>query len=389
MEHVSGTAAIANFTPTVTGTGNGQIYQVIADGAWTTVTSGNIKNAISAVIGQAYTITYDGTNFYIQQSSGGTVYPGAGIPLSTGTAWGTSYSAQGTDTKLLTSGTVSGTGVTLCTDANGGATTTGCSGGGATAWSAIGNPTANLALTMATYTSTFTYNAATGASDLFALTDTTSNTGTGILFHAHTQSGSTEIPWQADANGVGWQITAAGVLQAVGSSATHGMAAPEGTALSGVASSDVLTSSSTYHQWLKNVNNGGPLVLVGTNTTAGTSGHCVQYAANGYDIADAGAACGSGGGVANTTVTVGTTAVAANSCSTVATATMTGLATTMTLNFTPNSDVHSVTGWGPGTPGLYIIAWPSASNTASYYVCNSSASSITPGASVTFNVSAK
>jgi hypothetical protein len=37
---------------------------------------------------------------------------------------------QGTDTKLLTAGTVSGTAATLCTDANGGATTTGCSSGG-------------------------------------------------------------------------------------------------------------------------------------------------------------------------------------------------------------------------------------------------------------------
>lgn len=38
---------------------------------------------------------------------------------------------QGTDTKLLSAGTVSGTtGATFCTDANGGATTTGCSGGG-------------------------------------------------------------------------------------------------------------------------------------------------------------------------------------------------------------------------------------------------------------------
>jgi hypothetical protein len=55
------------------------------------------------------------------------VYPGAGIANSTGSAWGTSYAAQGTDSKLLTSGTVSGTAATLCTDANGGATTSGCS----------------------------------------------------------------------------------------------------------------------------------------------------------------------------------------------------------------------------------------------------------------------
>jgi hypothetical protein len=38
-------------------------------------------------------------------------------------------SLQGTDTKVLTAGTVSGTGITLCTDANGGATTSGCSSG--------------------------------------------------------------------------------------------------------------------------------------------------------------------------------------------------------------------------------------------------------------------
>lgn len=60
------------------------------------------------------------------------VYPASGIPNSTGTAWGTSYTAQGTDTKLMTAGTVSGTGSGLCTDSNGGATTSGCSfpGGG-------------------------------------------------------------------------------------------------------------------------------------------------------------------------------------------------------------------------------------------------------------------
>ena len=48
-------------------------------------------------------------------------------PVINGTVTGTAL--QGTDTKLLTAGTISGTGATLCTDANGGATTTGCSGG--------------------------------------------------------------------------------------------------------------------------------------------------------------------------------------------------------------------------------------------------------------------
>jgi hypothetical protein len=45
-------------------------------------------------------------------------------PVVNGATTGTGI--QGTDTKLLTSGTVSGTSVLLCTDANGGATTSGC-----------------------------------------------------------------------------------------------------------------------------------------------------------------------------------------------------------------------------------------------------------------------
>ena len=48
----------------------------------------------------------------------------------------TGTALQGTDTLLMTAGTVSGTGASLCTDANGGATTSGCSGG-SSAWSAI------------------------------------------------------------------------------------------------------------------------------------------------------------------------------------------------------------------------------------------------------------
>jgi hypothetical protein len=92
--------------------------------------------------------------------------------------------------------------------------------------------------------------------------------------------------------------------------------------------------------------------------------------------------------IANTTTTVGTTLVGANSCSASATTvTMTGLATTSTVSFTHNADVSAVTGWG-STGGLTIDAWPTA-NTLNYKVCNATAASITPSASVTFNVSAR
>jgi hypothetical protein len=49
--------------------------------------------------------------------------------------------------------------------------------------------------------------------------------------------------------------------------------------------------------------------------------------------------------------------------------------------------VSGSTGWG-SSGGLVIDAWPSASNTMSYKICNATASSITPGA-VTWNVGAR
>lgn len=60
---------------------------------------------------------------------GGIGFPPAGIPLSSGSSWLPSYQPQGTDINLLTSGTVTGSGSALCTDANGGATTVGCLSG--------------------------------------------------------------------------------------------------------------------------------------------------------------------------------------------------------------------------------------------------------------------
>lgn len=129
------------------------------------------------------------------------------------------------------------------------------------------------------------------------------------------------------------------------------------------------------------------------NCTPGTSGSdCLQLSSGLVPTGNL------PGYVADTTVTIGSSvAFAANTCSsatgvsgTASTVSMSGLATTMTATFTPNSDVHSVTGWSPGSGGqLYFTAWPSASGTLSYYVCNGTASSITTSASTTWNVSAK
>ena len=61
-------------------------------------------------------------------------------------------------------------------------------------WSLITNPAADLSLSMETYKSTFTYNAATSTNNLFNLTDTLNNTGTGYLLNLTTASGSTLKP---------------------------------------------------------------------------------------------------------------------------------------------------------------------------------------------------
>jgi hypothetical protein len=95
---------------------------------------------------------------------------------------------------------------------------------------------------------------------------------------------------------------------------------------------------------------------------------------------------------ADTTVAVPAATFNANSCTVGANSplTMTGLATTMTVTFTANSDTHATTGWGaPGAGVLYITNYPSAANTVTFYVCNNTASNITTSGSQTFNVSAR
>jgi len=92
--------------------------------------------------------------------------------------------------------------------------------------------------------------------------------------------------------------------------------------------------------------------------------------------------------VGDSTATISTAAISANSCTSASTITMTGAAPTQTVKFTPTTDLSSTTGWSPGSAGqLYIQAIVSAASTVSYKVCNPTNSSITPGASTTWNVS--
>lgn len=70
---------------------------------------------------------------------------------------------------------------------------------GTMAFSQLTNPGANTNLAMASYTTTFTYGATTGASNLFNLTDSSGNTGTGILLNVTTADTSLLKPFQVSA----------------------------------------------------------------------------------------------------------------------------------------------------------------------------------------------
>lgn len=128
-----------------------------------------------------------------------------------------------TGTKFLIATGTFTSGNLIMSDASGNAVDGGVVDGGAV-WSLLTSPTGNLSLTMGAKTSTFTFNGATGSANLFTFTDTASNTGTGRLGYFTTASGSTLLPIQFDANGSGFQETAAGIFNYVptGTSQTQG-----------------------------------------------------------------------------------------------------------------------------------------------------------------------
>ena len=66
----------------------------------TTGSAGSVANALTAGTGISFSTgtTYNGSAAITISNSGVAAYPGAGIPNSTGSAWGTSYSTTGTGT---------------------------------------------------------------------------------------------------------------------------------------------------------------------------------------------------------------------------------------------------------------------------------------------------
>lgn len=88
--------------------------------------------------------------------------------------------------------------------------------------------------------------------------------------------------------------------------------------------------------------------------------------------------------IASGTSALGTSSISSGACATVVTTTATGVASTDTIQWTPNASIKAVTGYAPSTSGgLSIAAYPTSGN-VNFDVCNWSSGSITPGA-VTLN----
>lgn len=235
-------------------------------------------------------------------------------------------------------------------------------------WSGLTNPSTTLSLTMAANPTTFTYNTTTGTGDMMLWTDTASNTGTGILGHFHTAVGSTEIPFCADANGVGFCVDASGNLGSRGASAS-GSVQLSGSS-SGTATLTVGAAAGT------------PTVTLGTSsgTPAVTASSPLAITTSTGNIACPTCTVT----IASGTSALGTSLIASGACATVVTTTATGTASTDAISWNPNASIKAVTGYTPSTSGgLTIAAYPTSGN-VNFDVCNWTASSITPGA-VTLN----
>lgn len=84
--------------------------------------------------------------------------------------------------------------------------------------------------------------------------------------------------------------------------------------------------------------------------------------------------------VASGTAAMGTSAISSGTCATAVTVAATGVATTDTIEATPNADPTGVTGYAVSASGsLYIQAYPTANN-VNFKVCNNTSGSLTPAA---------
>lgn len=173
-----------------------------------------------------------------------TISGGGGGGAGSVTSGGTNGAVYRDATGNLIATATGGAGTLCLTSANGGAPVFGaCAGSASTDWSALANPSGNMAINTGTFTSTWTIQGNTSTTNLFNILDTTGNTGTGSLFEVHTVGTSAAKPVTFTAKGTanGVQMDNTGSLAAIG---TGAIAANTVTGFS-PASGKVLTLSNT------------------------------------------------------------------------------------------------------------------------------------------------
>jgi F5/8 type C domain/PLAT/LH2 domain len=149
----------------------------------------------------------------------GITYPGSGVPNSTGSGWGTSYGVQGTDSNVLTAGTMAASGI-LCVDGNGGATTSGCSTsvGTTTIWSGVSSPNGSA-------TDLAPHNMTTNSAPTpYVASCSSAYSGTGCyqVFDGNTTNGNGNPgAWSTNGTSTGWLEIDMGSAYTLGSYAIH------------------------------------------------------------------------------------------------------------------------------------------------------------------------
>src|SRR5208337_3134295 len=132
------------------------------------------------------------------------------LTLASGASAGAITLSPGTNSNTFSLTLPTGVGTNgQCLQSSGSGTTamTWGSCGGAVAWSGLTAPTTSLSMNMyqvvgTSFPTTFTYGNATGAAtNMFSITDTASNSGTGALLYAGTAASSLAIAFQAQIQG--------------------------------------------------------------------------------------------------------------------------------------------------------------------------------------------
>ncbi len=270
-----------------------------------------------------------------------------------------------------------GSGSTGCTinGSNGNLTCSGTiSGTFAVKWSDLQNPTANESLAMGANTSTFTYNATTGAGvNLYTLVDTASNTGTGYILSAETAASSAAKPFRvvARANTI-IDTTSTGGVTIGNATAAQAVTVDAGTATLNFGNSNNArainigtgTAVDTIH--IGDGGTGADVITIGSNVAGQTLALDAGTGAAAITIGNSATAHGIqiGTGAAVQTISIGSTnstsatTVSAGSGNLALTATSGGVnlstTTSGTINFQP---------LGSGTTGIVQVGAGGAGST--------------------------